>query len=166
VTINLLYEIINLCYEIVNCYNKFVIDDNKLSIIISAPIIASLPASMVILVYCNFEKIHYRLDQNSKAARFQTSSGSISPCIYCQILVPLRHLYTNAKLKFTDATDRFFNARHRNSNPCPIVKRFNTTAPQKLCNVLLPPGQRWRNSHGQAFKNSALALLTQASTKL
>ena len=51
---------------------------------------------------------------HSTAARFQMGSWSISPRIYTQILVPLRHLHTNAKPKFIKAVvDRCFNARHR-----------------------------------------------------
>ena len=48
---------------------------------------------------------------------------SISPHIYNQILVPLRHLHTDAKPKFITAMDRCFNARHYiPAIPCPLLK--------------------------------------------
>ena len=80
-------------------------------------------------------------------ARFQMGSWSISPRIYSQILVPLRHLHTNAKPKFITAMDRCFNARHRSSNPVSARKTL-TTAPPKFVQRLITARaklakQRW-----------------------
>ena len=61
---------------------------------------------------------------------------SSSPHVYCPILVPLRHLHTNAKPKFITAMDRCFNARHRSSNPVSACKTF-TTAPPKYVQRLI-----------------------------
>ena len=61
---------------------------------------------------------------------------SSSPHVYCPILVPLRHLHTNAKPKFITAMDRCFNARHRSSNPVSTCKTF-TTAPPKYAQRLI-----------------------------
>ena len=113
----------------------------------SAPIIASLSASMVVQFYCNFEQIRYKWGLHSTAARFQMGSWSISPRIYSQILVPLRHLHTNAKPKFITAMDRCFNARHRSSNPVSARKTL-TTAPPKFVQRLITARaklakQRW-----------------------
>ena len=74
-------------------------------------------------------------------------SWSISPRIYSQILVPLRHLHTNAKPKFITAMDRCFNVRHRSSNPVSARKTL-TTAPPKFVQRLITARaklakQRW-----------------------
>ena len=113
----------------------------------SAPITASLSASMVIQFYSNFDQFRNRLGLNSTAARFQMSSWCISPCIYTQSLVPLRHLYTNAKPKFIAAMARCFNARQRSSNSVSARKTL-TTAPPKFVQRLIAAratlaNQRW-----------------------
>ncbi|WAR10843.1 hypothetical protein MAR_035919 [Mya arenaria] len=63
------------------------------------------------------------------------------------ILVPLRHLHTNAKPKFITAMDRCFNARHRSSNPV-SARETLTTAPPKFVQRLITARaklvkQRW-----------------------
>lgn len=57
-------------------------------------------------------------------------SWFISPRIYSQILVPLRHLHTNAKPKFITAMDRCFNVRHRSSNHVSARKTLTTSLPK------------------------------------
>jgi hypothetical protein len=109
----------------------------------SAPIIASLSAYMVVQLYCN-EDIRCKWGLHSKATWFQLGSWSISLRIYSQILVPLRHLHTNAK-------------------PVPLVKRFQPLH-QSLCNVKSLYGQSWRGGGGPAVKIYPLAWRTQTST--
>jgi len=50
--------------------------------------------------------------------------------MYCQTLVPLRHLHTNAKPTFITAMDRCFNARHHFSNSVSARKTLITTLPK------------------------------------
>ena len=61
--------------------------------------------------------------------------------IYSQILVPLRHLHTNAKPKFITAMDRCFNARHCSSNPVSARKTL-TTAPLTFVQRLITAGAK------------------------
>ncbi|XP_071496610.1 UDP-glucuronosyltransferase 1-2-like [Diadema antillarum] len=56
--------------------------------------------------------------------------------IFVQLLVPLRHLHTNAKPKFITAMYRCFNARHRSSNPVSARKTL-TAAPPKFVQRLI-----------------------------
>jgi len=56
-------------------------------------------------------------------------SWSISPCFYTIILVPLRHLHTNAKPKFITAIDCCFNPRHRSSKSVSTRKTLITAPP-------------------------------------
>jgi len=72
---------------------------------------------------------------SSTAARFQRGSWSISPRIYRQILVPLRHLHTNVQPKFITAMDRCFNARHSSSNS---VSASKTLKPRSHCPGVRP----------------------------
>ena len=51
---------------------------------------------------------------------------------YNQILVPLPHLYTNAKPKFIAAVARCFNARHRSNNPVSARKTLISAPPTFL----------------------------------
>ena len=85
----------------------------------------------------------YRFWLRSWTDRFDRSSDRF----YSQILVPLRHLHTNAKPKFITAMDRCFNARHRSSNPVSARKTL-TTAPPKFVQRLITARaklakQRW-----------------------
>jgi hypothetical protein len=79
------------------------------------------------------------------------SSWSISPRIYSQILVPLPHLYTNAKPKFIAAVARCFNARHRSNNPVSARKTLISAPPTFLQRLIAARAtlakQRWCIDH-------------------
>jgi len=60
----------------------------------------------------------------------------ISPHMYSQILVLLRHLHTNANPKFFTAIDRCFRVRHRSSNSV-FAHNTLTTAPPKFVKRLI-----------------------------
>jgi hypothetical protein len=120
---------------------------------------------MVEQFYCNFEQIRCKSGLQTTATQFQIDSRSISPRIYSQILVPLRHHHTNAKPKFITTVDRCFNARHHSSNPMSARKTL-TTAPSKFVQRLITARASWRSSSGSAFKMFALAKRTKVSTNL
>ncbi|KAI8519661.1 hypothetical protein Bbelb_029180 [Branchiostoma belcheri] len=72
---------------------------------------------------------------------------SVPLTVGTQILVLLRHFYTNAKPKFIADMDRRFNARHRSSNPVSARKTL-ATAPAKFVQRLIAARatlakQRW-----------------------
>lgn len=89
----------------------------------------------------------YRFWLQSWMDRFDMGSWSISSRIYSQILVPLRHLHTNAKPKFITAMDRCFNARHHSSNPVSTRKMLTTAPPKFVQRLTTARGklakQRW-----------------------
>jgi len=102
---------------------------------------------MVVHIYCNSEQIRCKWGLHSTAARFQMGFRTISPCIYSQILVPLRHLYTNAKQKFITTMDHCFNARHR-SRKSVSARKMLITASSKFAQRLITTRtklakQRW-----------------------
>jgi len=72
---------------------------------------------------------------SSTAARFQRGSWSISPRIYRQIIVPLRHLHTNVQPKCITSMDSCFNARHSSSNS---VSASKTLKPRSHCPGVRP----------------------------